>query len=1268
MLLLCLMVVGVSSSWGQSDNSATYTSNITLSTTGGTSASTCKVKISNTDYDGIKCGATKTAGAMKLTAPVGTKYLHIHVAGWNGETVTLSVSPNTSLSPTSIDLTADSGISGSGTTYTLGGTLSNYYKVITFTNALESNTELTFTATNGKRFVIWGVNSEAGATTPTYALTITEPVGGTITVLDKDNNPVSSGDKFAENALLQLSASASTGYTFSTWTKTAGAFDSDATVAENMFTMPGEAATIGATFTKNSYNLTLMHDNGTCTVTVDGEDWDGTSKIPYDAAVVITATPNSGYLFEGWISDLSTYDELTNPLTFNMPAGDVEVDASFADASSLFSITVDGSVTGGTISADKNTAAENATVTLTATPATGYTFTSWNVKDAAENTITVTNNQFTMPASNVTVTATFTPIAVTGVTLNKTSASLSVGETETLTATVAPANALNQAITWTSSNTDVATVSAAGVVTAVAAGSATITVTTDDGSFTATCSVTVVNAVTFDATSDTGTSLSKSGVSFTTSATESSTYKFYKNTNATFAVSAGKITKIEFTNSGGSSYKVVNGFTTETGTLSTDGNNGVWTGSASSITFTATGNQVRVSKIKVFVATTSAPIFSVAEGKYSEAKSVTISCATDGASIYYTMDGSTPTSSSTAYSSAIAITESTTLKAIAIKDGVESDVASATYTMNRPEAPTFDVAEGTFASAFTLHLATATDGATIYYTTDGTTPTSSNSAYTTGIDIPAASTTVKAVAVKNGLTSDVATAAYTYDTRPAPSFTLSATSIDLKVKETSSAVTLTTNSDGAVTFACADAHITLTGTGNSRTIKADAAGIYTVTVSTAATSNYLAGNGTITVNVTKKATTMVLATSFTSLDLYVTTSGSVTGTVKYGEDEIDGAEVTYSSSDETVATVASNGAVTFKKAGNTTITASYAGDDEYAACEATYTLVLYDTTPQVTSVSITPNYTFFGKTSQFSGNTYDELTGDKNGVSVTYKRNSGSTYANTTAMRFYKSNELTIAAPTGYYITNIALTLGDTYSDITANSSTYTASSGVWEGSAGSVTFTRPSNANSYSTISGIAVTLAPAVTITTAKYATYCSPHKLDFSATGITVYKAKVNGSVVKMTEISNGIVPANTGVILYKDVDAVTTIAVPVTTTDATITDNELVGTTVRTLVKKEADSKFNYILQKSGSSIVFNMATAEGAYMPANRAYLSTAYNASAGSARLSVVFEDEETTGIHTVNSGKYAMNGVVYDLQGRRVENPRKGGLYIVNGRKVVKN
>ena len=82
-------------------------------------------------------------------------------------------------------------------------------------------------------------------------------------------------------------------------------------------------------------------------------------------------------------------------------------------------------------------------------------------------------------------------VAATGVELNKTSTSIGVGNTETLTPTFTPTNASNRNIAWTSSNTSVATV-ANGVVTAVAEGSATITATTEDGSFTATCDVTVV--------------------------------------------------------------------------------------------------------------------------------------------------------------------------------------------------------------------------------------------------------------------------------------------------------------------------------------------------------------------------------------------------------------------------------------------------------------------------------------------------------------------------------------------------------------------------------------------------------------------------------------------------------------------------------------------------------------------------------------------------------------------------------------------------------
>ena len=86
-----------------------------------------------------------------------------------------------------------------------------------------------------------------------------------------------------------------------------------------------------------------------------------------------------------------------------------------------------------------------------------------------------------------------TPVAVTGVTLDQSEAEIAVGGTVTLTPTVSPSNATTKTVTWESSDDAVATV-ADGVVTGVAVGTATITVTTDDGDFTATCDITVTAA------------------------------------------------------------------------------------------------------------------------------------------------------------------------------------------------------------------------------------------------------------------------------------------------------------------------------------------------------------------------------------------------------------------------------------------------------------------------------------------------------------------------------------------------------------------------------------------------------------------------------------------------------------------------------------------------------------------------------------------------------------------------------------------------------
>ena len=101
-------------------------------------------------------------------------------------------------------------------------------------------------------------------------------------------------------------------------------------------------------------------------------------------------------------------------------------------------------------------------------------------------TVTTDNGNF---KATCTVTVGNTTVAVTGVSLSSSSVTLT-SDTEVLTATVSPGNATNRNVTWSSSNTSVVTVSN-GVLTPVSAGTAVVTVTTEDGRFTATCSVTV---------------------------------------------------------------------------------------------------------------------------------------------------------------------------------------------------------------------------------------------------------------------------------------------------------------------------------------------------------------------------------------------------------------------------------------------------------------------------------------------------------------------------------------------------------------------------------------------------------------------------------------------------------------------------------------------------------------------------------------------------------------------------------------------------------
>jgi glucosylceramidase len=175
--------------------------------------------------------------------------------------------------------------------------------------------------------------------------------------------------------------------------------------------------------------------------------------------------------------------------------------------------------------------------------------------------------------------------------------------------------------------------------------------------------------------------------------------------------------------------------------------------------------------------TASTPTFSPTPGTFTSAQTVTLTDATPGASVYYTVDGSTPSAASTLYSSAspISVSTTTTVKAIAIASGYSnSAVASGTYTINLPAAatPTFSPAPGTYSTAQSVAIADTTSGASIYYTTDGSAPTTSSTLFSASSPIVVATTTtIEAVAVAPGYSqSAVATGTYTL---PAPGASIS---------------------------------------------------------------------------------------------------------------------------------------------------------------------------------------------------------------------------------------------------------------------------------------------------------------------------------------------------------------------------------------------------------------------------------------------------------------------------------------------------------------
>ena len=174
-----------------------------------------------------------------------------------------------------------------------------------------------------------------------------------------------------------------------------------------------------------------------------------------------------------------------------------------------------------------------------------------------------------------------------------------------------------------------------------------------------------------------------------------------------------------------------------------------------------------------------APVISPDGGTFSASQSVQITSSTPSASIFYTLDGSTPSSTSTQYTAPITISANTTLKAIATAPGYnQSAVTSATFMFtSQTPTVTFAPAAGTYPTAQSVALADTDTSAKIYYTTDGSAPSSSSKLYGSPIHV-SVSETINAVAIDPAMqNSNVATAAYVIQVASSQSFTVTGGSI-----------------------------------------------------------------------------------------------------------------------------------------------------------------------------------------------------------------------------------------------------------------------------------------------------------------------------------------------------------------------------------------------------------------------------------------------------------------------------------------------------------
>lgn len=293
----------------------------------------------------------------------------------------------------------------------------------------DTNTHIAVAYIENSKITKWGKAEITSASTPptTYTITVDDKIqNGSVTV--SPEGPVAAGTE------VTVTPTADQGYDLSAITVTADGKTVDVS-NDHKFTMPASNVTVSASFVSSAtptHTITVTESqNGTVATNPDGSAAEG-------ATVTITATPDADYLVDTiTVVDGNKAEVEVTDNTFTMPESDVTVTVTFK-AVQKYTITIP-TVANGTITTEPaGSAAEGTEVTIKAEPASGYKLGTVTVTKADNTTVTVENSKFTMPAENVTVTATFTEMSATEHTI--TIATATNGTVTTSPATAAEAD------------------------------------------------------------------------------------------------------------------------------------------------------------------------------------------------------------------------------------------------------------------------------------------------------------------------------------------------------------------------------------------------------------------------------------------------------------------------------------------------------------------------------------------------------------------------------------------------------------------------------------------------------------------------------------------------------------------------------------------------------------------------------------------------------------------------------------------------------------